>query len=281
VAAAAGHNRIEEFRGLLKVRKKLPPVIAVPTTAGTGSEGTLAAVITDSGSGTKYAIMDPALVPEIAVLDASLTTGLPPHITAHTGMDAVSHVVEAYINRSNTKETRRMAEAAIRLLLRNLPVAYRNGDDKKARDNMQYAAYLAGRTFTRGYVGNIHAMAHQIGAKYFVTHGEANAIVMPYVLEEYGAAVHHDLAGLADAAGISRDGESDGEKAQKFIEHIRELNKTLGIRETIPEIEAADIDGMIEGSYAEANPLYPVPVIFTKEKFREMYMKVKNGPQSN
>ena len=281
VMVDAEHKDLKLYHGLLKVRKKLPPVIAVPTTAGTGSEGTLAAVITDSGSGTKYAIMDPALVPEIAVLDASLTTGLPPEITAHTGMDAVSHVVEAYINRSNTKETRSMAEEAIRLLFDNLPTAYRNGTNKKARDNMQYGAYLAGRTFTRGYVGNVHAMAHRIGARYPVTHGEANAIIMPYILEEYGAAAHKDLAGLADAAGISRDGEDDAEKAQKFIEHIRDLNKTLGIREAIPEIEEADIDEMIEYSYAEANPLYPVPVIFTREKFREMYMKVKNGPQSN
>lgn len=281
VMAEAGHENIRQYHGLLKVRRKLPPVIAVPTTAGTGSEGTIATVITDTENKTKYAIMDPALLPEVAVLDATLTTGLPPEITAHTGMDAVSHVVEAYINRSNTKETRSMAETAIRLIFQNLPEAYHNGKDKRARDNMQYAAYLAGRTFTRGYVGNIHAMAHQIGAKYPVTHGEANAIIMPYILEEYGSVIHEDLARLSDAAGVSEAGQTAEEKAQAFISSIRDLNASLGIRKRIPEIEEEELDEMIDYSFAEANPIYPVPVIFTKEKFRGMYMKVKNGPQSD
>jgi alcohol dehydrogenase class IV len=281
VMADAEHKNLKLYHGLLKVRKKLPPVIAVPTTAGTGSEGTIATVITDTENKTKYAIMDPALLPDIAVLDATLTTGLPPEITAHTGMDAVSHVVEAYINRSNTKETRSMAETAIRLIFQNLSEAYHNGRNEEARAKMQYAAYLAGRTFTRGYVGNIHAMAHQIGAKYPVAHGEANAIIMPYILEEYGPVIHEDLARLADAAGVSGAGQTVEEKAQAFISSIRDLNASLGIREGIPEIEEDDIDEMIEYSYAEANPLYPVPVIFTRGKFREMYMKVKNGPQSN
>ncbi|CAM4356999.1 iron-containing alcohol dehydrogenase [Lacicoccus alkaliphilus] len=281
VMAEAGHENIRQYHGLLKVRRKLPPVIAVPTTAGTGSEGTIATVITDTENKTKYAIMDPALRPEIVVLDATLTTGLPREITAHTGMDAVSHVVEAYINQSNTKATRSMAEEAIRLIFQNLPEAYHNGKNKKARDNMQYGAYLAGRTFTRGYVGNIHAMAHQIGAKYPVTHGEANAVIMPYVLEEYGPVIHEDLARLSDAAGISEAGETVEEKAQAFISSIRDLNASLGIRETILEIEEDDLDEMVDYSFAEANPLYPVPVIFTKGKFRDMYLKVKNGPQSD
>lgn len=142
---------------------------------------------------------------------------------------------------------------------------------------MQYAAYLAGRAFTRGYVGNIHAMAHQIGAKYPVTHGEANAIIMPYIMEEYDEAVHADLARLADFAGIGGPDDTSADKAQKFIQSIRELNKALGIGGRIPEIEEGDLDEMIEYSFAEANPDYPVPVIFKREKFREMYMKVKNG----
>ena len=272
-----GTRDIKKYQGLMKIRKKLPPVIAVPTTSGTGSEGTIATVITDSKNEMKYTVADIVLLPEAAVLDASLTTGLPPKITAHTGMDALSHIVESYTNLSNTAETRNMSEKAVELIYQNLRGAYHNGADITARDNMQYAAYLAGRAFTRGYVGIIHAMAHQIGAKYPVTHGEANAIIMPYVLEAYGQTIYEDLAKLADCAGIAETGDTDERKAQKFIQSIRDLNEETGIGVRIPEIDEADLDEMVEYSYEEANPAYPVPVIFSKEKFREMYLRVKNG----
>ncbi|WP_462421975.1 iron-containing alcohol dehydrogenase [Salinicoccus sp. Marseille-QA3877] len=272
-----GTRDIKKYQGLMKIRKKLPPVIAVPTTSGTGSEGTIATVITDSKNEMKYAVSDIVLLPEVAVLDASLTTGLPPKITAHTGMDVLSHIVESYTNLSNTAETRNMSEKAVELIYQNLRGAYHNGADITARDNMQYAAYLAGRAFTRGYVGNIHAMAHQIGARYPVTHGEANAIIMPYVLEDYGETVYEDLAKLADCAGVAETGGTDERKAQKFLQSIRDLNEEMGIGVRIPEIDEADLDEMVEYAYDEANPAYPVPVIFSKEKFREMYLQVKNG----
>lgn len=272
-----GSRNIKKYQGLMKIRKKLPPVIAVPTTAGTGSEGTIATVITDSENHMKYAVSDMVLLPEVAVLDASLTTGLPPKITAHTGMDALSHIVESYTNLSNTAETRNMSEEAVALIYQNIRKAYHNGTDITARNNMQYAAYLAGRAFTRGYVGNIHAMAHQIGAKYPVTHGEANAIIMPYVLKEYGETVYEDLAKLADCAGIAETGDTNEDKARKFITSIIDLNKEMGIGDRIPEIEEADLEEMVEYSFDEANPDYPVPVIFSREKFREMYLKVKAG----
>ncbi|SDK95053.1 iron-containing alcohol dehydrogenase [Lacicoccus qingdaonensis] len=272
-----GTKNIKKYQGLMKIRKKLPPVIAVPTTAGTGSEGTIATVITDSENLMKYAVSDMVLRPEIAVLDASLTTGLPAEITAHTGMDALSHIIESYTNLSNTAETRNMSETAVGLIYQNIKKAYNNGENITARKNMLYAAYLAGRAFTRGYVGNIHAMAHQIGARYPVTHGEANAIIMPYVLEEYGETVHPDLAKLADCAGITEHGDTNSDKARKFIQSIRDLNEALGIGDRISEIEEADIEEMVGYSFDEANPDYPVPVIFSREKFREMYKKVKYG----
>ncbi|WP_231634322.1 iron-containing alcohol dehydrogenase [Salinicoccus sp. YB14-2] len=272
-----GSRNIKKYQGLMKIRKKLPPIIAVPTTAGTGSEGTIATVITDSKNQMKYTVSDMVLLPEIAVLDASLTAGLTAKITAHTGMDTLSHIVESYTNLNNTAETRNMSEKAIELIYQNLRKAHHNGGDITARDNMQYAAYLAGRAFTRGYVGNIHAMAHQIGAKYPVTHGEANAIIMPYVLEAYGETVYDDLARLADYAGITETGDTDERKARKFVQSIRDLNEEMDIGDRIPEIEEADLDEMVEYSYDEANPAYPVPVIFSKKKFREMYLKVKDG----
>ncbi|HIV81646.1 MAG TPA: iron-containing alcohol dehydrogenase [Candidatus Salinicoccus merdavium] len=277
VVIGIGAKNIKKYQGLMKVRKKLPPVIAVPTTAGTGSEGTIATVITDSENRMKYAVSDMVLLPEIAVLDASLTAGLPAEITAHTGMDALSHIVESYTNLSNTAKTRNMSEKAVGMIYQNLKKAYYDGEDMTARKNMQYAAYLAGRAFTRGYVGNIHAMAHQIGARYPVTHGEANAIIMPYIMEEYGEAVHEDLANLADCAGITEPGDTNSDKARKFIRSIRDLNQTFEIDGRIPEIEEADIEEMVGYSFDEANPDYPVPIIFSREKFREMYKKVKYG----
>ena len=276
LVAGTGNADLKKYQGLLKVRKKLPPVIAVPTTSGTGSEGTIATVITDSAHHMKYAISDLVLLPEIAVLDAELTAELPKTIAAHTGMDALSHAVESYTNRSNTKETRKMAETAVKLIYDNLPAAV-HGGNKTARDHMLYAAYLAGRAFTRSYIGNVHALSHQIGAKYAVTHGEANAIVMPYVLKEYGATVHADLAKLADCAGVTSEEDSDKVKTEKFIHSVLEMNKDFGISDHIPDIDGSDIDDMASYSYDEANPDYPVPVIFSKEKFKEMYRKVKNG----
>lgn len=277
VAVGTGTKNIKKYLGMMKVRKRLPPVIAVPTTAGTGSEGTVATVITDSENRMKYAVSDTVLRPEIAVLDASLTIGLPDKITAHTGMDALSHIVESYTNLSNTAETRNMAETAVGLIYKNLKKAYYDGEDITARKNIQYAAYLAGRAFTRGYVGNIHAMAHQIGARYPVTHGEANAIIMPYIMEEYGEAVHTDLAQLSDCAGVTGPGDTNSDKTRKFIQSIRDLNASLGIGDRLPDIEEADIEEMAGYAFDEANPDYPVPVIFPREKFKEMYMKVKYG----
>lgn len=277
VVAGTGDADLQKYHGLLKVRKKLPPVIAVPTTSGTGSEGTIATVITDSMRHVKYAISDTVLLPEIAVLDAELTDNLPKTITAHTGMDALSHAIESYINQSNTKETRKMAEMAVELIYGNLETAFHEKGDGIERDNMQYAAYLAGRAFTRAYVGNIHALSHQIGAKYPVTHGESNAIIMPYVLKDYGDTVHEDLAKLADCAGVTAPGDSGRIKAGKFIDSILDMNNKLGIGDHIPDIEKSDIEEMAGYSFDEANPDYPVPVIFSKEKFKEMYMKVKTG----
>ncbi|WP_026865984.1 iron-containing alcohol dehydrogenase [Jeotgalicoccus marinus] len=277
VVVGTGNADLHKYHGLLKVRKKLPPVIAVPTTSGTGSEGTIATVITDSKRHMKYAISDTVLLPEIAVLDAELTSNLPKTITAHTGMDALSHAVEAYINLSNTKDTRKMAEVAVKLIYDNLPSAFHENGDRIARENMQYAAYIAGRAFTRAYVGNIHALSHQIGAKYPVTHGESNAIIMPYVLKEYGDTVHENLAKLADCAGVTAPGDTDKVKTEKFIDSILEMNKNLGIGNQIPDIKESDIDEMAGYAFDEANPNYPVPVIFSKEKFKEMYMKVKSG----
>ncbi len=197
------NKEIPAMRGQLKVRKKLPPFFAVPTTAGTGSETTIAAVISNPDTHEKNAINDPVLRPKFAILDPELTIGLPPHITSTTGMDALTHAVEAFIGRSNTKETEEDAKKATKLIFDNIKEAYSNGKNIEARENMLVASYYAGLAFTRAYVGYVHAIAHNLGGMYGIPHGLANAVILPYVLEYFGESAYSRLAILADVAGVS------------------------------------------------------------------------------
>ncbi len=197
------HQPVQKMRGLLHVHHKLPPLIAIPTTAGTGSETTLAAVITDRQTSHKYPINDFSLIPHYAVLDADLTLGLPKELTATTGMDALTHAVEAYIGRSTTAHTRAMAVEAVQLIRVWLRRAYTNGADRTARAKMLRAAYCAGIAFTQSYVGYVHGIAHSLGGQYGVPHGLANAVILPYFLEEYGPACHKRLGELARESGVA------------------------------------------------------------------------------
>lgn len=266
---------IPDMKGLFKIRKNLPPLFAVPTTAGTGSEGTLAAVVSNPITNEKYAIMDLSLIPAYAVLDCALTTGLPPHITATTGMDALTHAVEAYIGKSNTKETEKYAKDAIVLIFENLYTAYTQGDHLEARANMLKASYLAGLAFTRAYVGNVHAIAHTLGGSYSVPHGLANAVILPYVLDYYGETAYKRLAELADLIKITDEHHTIKEKAIKFTEEIKRLNSKMNIPEKLSVIEDHHIPKMVDRAFAEANPLYPVPKIFTKADFKFIYDEIK------
>ncbi|MBG9587819.1 iron-containing alcohol dehydrogenase [Cytobacillus firmus] len=267
---------IPQMKGQFKVRKKLPPLFAVPTTAGTGSEATVAAVITDSLSHEKYAIIDLCLIPHYAVLDPLITIKLPPHITAATGMDALTHAIEAYIGRSSTAETRKFSIDAVRLIYDNLYETYQNGENLEARALMQKAAYLAGLAFTRSYVGNVHAIAHTLGGFYSVPHGLANAVILPYVLEHYGEAVWNPLAELAVAARIGDASDSAEENAKSFILSIKSLNSRMGIPPKVSGIQDSDIPIMAERALKEANPLYPVPKIFSRDDMFRLYQLIKD-----
>lgn len=251
---------VRKMRGVLKLHHKLPPLFAVPTTAGTGSETTLAAVVTDPATHEKNAINDPRLRPKYAVLDPELTLGLPPHITSTTGMDALTHAVEAYIGRSNVKSTEHYAELATRLIYANLEEVYNNGKNIEARNAMLKASYYAGMAFTRAYVGYVHAIAHNLGGFYGVPHGLANAIILPYVLEYYGETAHARLAKLAVIAGVKTDG-TDAEKAEAFIESIKQLNRNMNIPDKFDMIKEEDIPTIVQRALKEGNPLYPVPKI--------------------
>jgi alcohol dehydrogenase class IV len=262
------------MRGQLKVLKRMPLLVAIPTTAGTGSETTLAAVITNSVTHEKYAITDPSLFPHYALLLPQLTTGLPPFLTACTGMDALCHAVEAYIGHSNTNQTRKDALKATELIFKNLWTAFSDGQNIDARKNMLDAAFLAGTAFTRAYVGNIHAVAHTLGGQYGTQHGLANAVIMPYILEMYGEKIYARLSEMAVAAGIAKKSSSMKENSEQFIEAIREMNAKMGIPKKISELKADDIPTLAVRAFREANPLYPVPVIYNRKEMEIIYDKL-------
>ena len=251
---------VKKMRGVLKLVHKLPPLFAVPTTAGPGSEVTLAAVVSDRKTHEKNAINDPRLRPKYAVLDPELTTGLPPHITSTTGMDALTHAVEAYIGRSNVKSTEMYAEKATKMIFESLETAYNDGKNVEARETMLKASYYAGMAFTRAYVGYVHAIAHNLGGFYGIPHGLANAVILPYVLEYYGETAHARLAKLAVIAGVKTDG-TDKEKAEAFIEAIKQMNKNMNIQDKFDCIKEEDIPTIVKRALKEGNPLYPVPKI--------------------
>jgi len=272
---------VNQLGGLLKVLRRLPLFIAVPTTAGTGSETTIAALITDTETSHKYAIMDLCLIPKFAVLDPELCIGLPPAITAATGMDALTHAVEAYLCWTyGTKESIGFALDAVKEIFEYLPRVYKNGTDIEARQAMLDASYKAGFAFTRAGVGNVHAIAHTLGGLYNTPHGFANAVILPVVLEDYGKAVWKKLSRLADIAGVAPSTTATiEEKANAFIKAIYDLNKQMKLTESFDFIKTEDIPRITKWAFKESNPLYPVPVIYSQARYRKIVetLKVRGG----
>ena len=276
VCAKAAHPRMStrQLHGILRVHKRVPLLFAVPTTSGTGSETTLASVITDSKTRRKASINDPVLIPKYAVLDPELTLTMPPELTATTGMDALCHAVEAYTNHFyNTKVENIMSVRAVQLIYDNLYRAYEDGSDIEARENMQIAALYAGRAFTRGCVGYVHAIGHTLGGLYGVPHGKAMAILLPHVMRAFGPAVHKRLAELADACGIQ--GRGDAEKAENFIQWIEDMKRKMNIPEKLDMIKDEDVDQIIKWAMKEASPLYPTPVLWRCADFRKFISSVR------
>lgn len=265
---------LSKMKGILKVHAKLPLLMAVPTTAGTGSETTLAAVITDAETRHKYAINDFPLIPRYAVLDPKVTVSLPKHITSTTGMDALTHAVEAYIGNSTTHGTKKDALLAVKLIFENIDTAYNDGKNIDARRNMLHASFYAGCAFTKSYVGYVHAVAHSLGGKYNVPHGLANAVLLPFVLEAYGPRIHKKLHNLAIAAGLAEKDTPHEEAARAFIDAIKEMKKRFEIGDTIKEIREEDIPMLSHYADKEANPLYPVPVLMNAEELQQFYYLV-------
>ena len=265
---------INQMKGILRIARKLPFLVAVPTTAGTGSETTLATVITDDKNNHKFPIEDFPLIPRVAVLDPEMTRSLPPHMTSTTGMDALTHAIEAYIGRSTVKDTREDALQAAALISQNLENAYRDGNDMTARANMLKAAFLAGRAFSKSYVGYCHAVAHSLGGQYHIPHGLANAVLLPYVLEAYGASIYPKAKDIAIAMGIANTATPAETAAKDLIAHIRGMNERMGIPTKLKGIHEEDISQLATYAAKEGNPLYPVPVLMDKEELEQFYYDV-------
>ncbi len=265
---------LNQLKGLLRVLRKIPTLIAIPTTAGTGSEVTITAVITDKKTKHKYTMNDFTLIPSYAVLDPKVTCTLPPSLTATTGMDALTHVVEAYIGRSTSRETRALSLESVKLIFENIETAYNDGKNLKARENMMHAAYMVGIAFSKSYVGYIHAVAHSLGGQYNIPHGLANSVLMPIVLEEYGQTAYRKLHELGIAAGVATEKDSHKNGAEKFIRAIRELNQRMNIPETLAGIKKEDIPKMAQYAAKEANPLYPVPKLMNAKELEKFYYRV-------
>ena len=266
---------VDKMAGLLKVLTKVPPIVCVPTTAGTGSEATMGAVVSNHAEHHKYAIMDFSITPLYAVLDPELSVGMPPHVTATTGIDALTHAVESYVTWSyNTNESNRNAEAAVVKIFRYLERAYKNGSDIEAREQMLVASYQAGLAFNRTAVGYVHAIAHAIGGIYGTAHGLANSVILPIVLEDYGEAVYPQLAHLAEITGV-KDSGSDAEKARAFIGAIRAMNKRMGLPTGFGFLEEKDFDEIIGRTMAEALVIYSVPVVYDRDRCRHVLNRIK------
>lgn len=270
--AAKPGKPIEKMAGTLKVRAKLPFTVAIPTTAGTGSEVTAAAVVTDEKRGVKFPVADLCLVPDAAILDPTLTAELPKDITANTGMDAFTHAIEAYTNCFASKKAKCYALDAMKLINENLYAAYVDGYNLPAREHLLMASYYAGAAFTTAYVGYVHAIAHALGGMYHIPHGEACAIALPVVMVAYGSRVTPKLARIADH--LMLDGETDIEKAQSLLQRIVQLERRMGIPASVAQLREEDIPELARRALKEANPTYPVPVIWDRKTMESVIRRL-------
>ncbi|MEG2269808.1 MAG: iron-containing alcohol dehydrogenase [Bacilli bacterium] len=261
---------IPQLKGLFKLRHRLPLLLAAPTTCGTGSEATLAAVIRNKVTKEKFPIEDLKLIPRFAILDPYFIANLPQKILATTCLDALTHAVEAFIGQSTTKKTRKYAVNAVKLILNNVNKAYDNKDDLEAKKNLLTASFDAGVAFTKSYVGYVHAIAHQIGGLYNLPHGYLNAIILPIILEEYGNSIDKKITILMRSINFPLVSDDEKENRLMFIKRIRDLNKKFNIPSHIKEIEEQDIHLLSVRAYKEATPLYPVPKLLSEETLEDI-----------
>ena len=265
---------VRSLEGVAPTKKPCVPIIAVPTTAGTAAEVTINYVITDVEKKRKFVCVDTHDIPVVAVIDPEMMSSMPKGLTAATGMDALTHAVEAYIGNSTTIDTRRDALKAVKLIFENIDIAYEHGDNIQARRNMLHASFYAGCAFTKSYVGYVHAVAHSLGGQYNVPHGLANSILLPLVLREYGSCIDKKLHRLAIAAGLADKNTPDHEATELFIRAIEEMKERFGIVNIVKEIQETDIPKLAHYADKEANPLYPVPVLMDAGELETLYYRL-------
>ncbi len=275
MAALARNNKpVRKMFGLFKARRGMLPFYVIPTTAGTGSEVTVGAVISDPVSGEKMLMADPKLMPNVVALDGELMRGLPPAITAATGMDALTHAVEAFVSCNATAETDTYAIGAGRIIFKDLETAFANGDDAELRQRLARAAHLAGKAITKASLGYVHAIAHNFGARYHLPHGLANAIVMPYVLEYSLPCSARRMATFARDCGVT-DASDNAEAARALIARIRQMNRDFGIPESVSDLRSTDVPAIATAARAEARFLYPVPRYLTQDAAEELIRQMQ------
>ena len=268
---------VRDLGMFFKVKEEVPYFFAVPTTAGTGTETNFGGVITDPENKKKFAMGSSAVMPKYAILDPELTVGLPPFITATTGMDALTHAVEAYVNITCDEKTTEYVHKSVKIIFNRLLSLYENGNQIEAREEMMHAAHLAGYAMVRSFLGYVHAIAHKLGGLYHLAHGLANAIILPNILDFYGDKVYKKLAKLAVLVGIGEESESNSALAEKFIQAIRDMNDKMNIPSFIKEIKDDDIDEIAEVALKEANPLYPVPKIMNLTDMKDIITKLQSN----
>lgn len=256
---AKSTKSVSDVAGLLKIKQHGLPLFLLPTTSGTGSEVTMAAVITDSINKEKSLIISPKTMPLATALDATLMQGMPAKVTADTGFDALTHAIEAYLSTHANESTNRFALIAIKLIFKQLPVAYQHGDNLEARQSLALASCYAGLAFTKAGLGYVHAISHQIGAKYHLPHGMTNAAVLPLVLTFTASASEQRLAMLAKEIGLTTTGLTTAEMAELFIQAVKSLQKEVVIERTLPSLVIEDVRALAKAALKEAHYLYPVP----------------------
>jgi alcohol dehydrogenase len=278
VSIANPGKPLRSLAGYFKGLRNPVTVYAVPTTAGTGSEVTVAAVMADPERESKLVIVDTRIVPKMAALDPTLMTGLPPHITAATGMDALTHAVESFVGQWATPGTERLSLSAVGLIFENLRTAWHDGGNLEAREKMALASTYAGMAFTRANVGYVHAIAHQFGGKYHTPHGLANAIMLPHVLKFSAPAITARLARLAVGARLGTSREREDALAQRFLDAVVELNHDLGIPAHLDALRKEDIPALAKAALHEAHTGYPVPRYMTQAQCEAIIRKVLPPP---
>ncbi|WP_367108794.1 iron-containing alcohol dehydrogenase [uncultured Psychrobacter sp.] len=279
MAMAQGNNcSPKALIGLFKAKKPSLPLYCVPTTAGTGSEATLGAVVSEDKTHQKQIAIDPKMVPLAAAIDPTIMQGMPAHITADTGIDVLTHALEAWMSVNASAETDYYAASAAKAVMQYLPRAYTDGNDLKAREEMGVAAHYGGIAFNKAGLGYVHAIAHQLGAYYHIPHGRANAIVLPYILDLNRKASEKRLATLARKINLIDNDQvdsSDGELADHLIAKVRELLATVGIDPVVKGMQESDFKTIAKAAAKEVSDTYAVPTYMSASKIKDILKKIK------